>query len=141
MKPPVDSVRVSAQGRDQLIKLKRQTGIENWNTLCRWALCCSLREKSVPGKAAAHSEVGVDIRWDTFGGEYGEVLAPLVYQRARQDGFEETQDGVGQCFRAHLHRGLGYLASETYLTSESGESRIERFMQRWLQNKRLDKED
>jgi len=140
MKPPVDSVRVSAQGRDQLIKLKRQTGIENWNTLCRWALCCSLREKAAPGEPVSGSEVGVDIRWETFGGDYSEVLSALVYQRSRRDGFGDSRDAAAQCFRAHLHRGLGYLASESYLTSDSGEARIERFMQRWLQNKRLDKE-
>jgi DNA sulfur modification protein DndE len=38
MKPPVETVRISKQGRDQLIKIRRQTGIENWNIICRWAL-------------------------------------------------------------------------------------------------------
>src|SRR5262245_45876871 len=66
MKAPVDPVRVSARGREQLIKLKRQTGIEHWNVLCRWALCCSLREPSVPPRESLKTEGGVEIAWKVF---------------------------------------------------------------------------
>ena len=37
----IDHIRLSQQAKDQLIKLKRVTGIEHWNVLCRWALCVS----------------------------------------------------------------------------------------------------
>ena len=38
----IETVRVSAKARDELIRLKTKTRIENWNTLCRWAICHSL---------------------------------------------------------------------------------------------------
>ena len=38
----IETVRVSAKARDELIRLKTKTQIENWNTLCRWAICHSL---------------------------------------------------------------------------------------------------
>jgi DNA sulfur modification protein DndE len=41
----IDSVRVSKQARDQLITLRRRTGIENWNVVCRWAFCASLASR------------------------------------------------------------------------------------------------
>ena len=47
-----NSVRVNQQAKDQLIKLKRITGIKQWNVLCRWALCLSLAQFS-------HALVGV----------------------------------------------------------------------------------
>ncbi|WP_435947067.1 DndE family protein [Dryocola sp. BD586] len=32
----IDNVRLSEKAKQQLITLKRRTGIENWNVLCRW---------------------------------------------------------------------------------------------------------
>jgi DNA sulfur modification protein DndE len=133
MKPPVESVRVSPQGRDQLIKLKRQTGVENWNVLCRWALCCSLRERAVPPRPASATEGGVEMSWKVFAGESSNQLAAVILKRALADGFADSPDGAALCLRAHLHRGLGYLASEKEINGISG------FLARWLKNQRGDK--
>ena len=46
----VEHIRLSKQAKNQLIKLKRVTGIEHWNVLCRWALCVSLSEQSMPAR-------------------------------------------------------------------------------------------
>ena len=37
MEPPIDRIKLSQSARDQLIKLKRITKIDQWNVLCRWA--------------------------------------------------------------------------------------------------------
>jgi DNA sulfur modification protein DndE len=34
----IENVRISEKAKNQLITLKRRTGIQNWNTLCRWGL-------------------------------------------------------------------------------------------------------
>jgi DNA sulfur modification protein DndE len=133
MKPPLESVRVSPQGREQLIKLKRQTGVEHWNVLCRWALCCSLRERAVPPRPLPVTEGGVEMSWRVFAGEHSEELAAVIYERAVFDGFGDSLDGPALCLRAHLHRGLGYLASEREVTDIGG------FLVRWLKNRRADK--
>ena len=70
--------------------------------------------------------------WKVFAGEQADAFSALVYNRANLDGFTET-DGVAHCLRAHLHRGLGYLASE------SGNPGIAGFVERWLMNRRADK--
>jgi len=44
----IETIRISEKGKQQLTRLKRKTGIENWNTLCRWAFCLSLSESSIP---------------------------------------------------------------------------------------------
>ncbi|EAX0453961.1 DUF1832 domain-containing protein, partial [Salmonella enterica] len=44
----IEHVRLSEKAKQQLITLKRRTGIDNWNVLCRWAFCLSLAEKAVP---------------------------------------------------------------------------------------------
>lgn len=111
MKPPAETIRITKQGRDQLSKLRKQTGVEHWNALCRWAFCVSLREPTRPPAITDKFEGGVEMTWKVFSGDQSELFAALTRLRARQDGFALTAEGVGTCLRAHIHRGLAYLAS------------------------------
>ena len=45
----VKHFKLSQPEKDRLIRIKAKTGIQNWNVLCRWALCWSLAEPSIPG--------------------------------------------------------------------------------------------
>jgi DNA sulfur modification protein DndE len=125
MKPPVETIRLGKQSRDQLVKIKRHTGIENWNIICRWALCVSLNEKTPPPTKKASSEDGVEMTWKVLGGEYADFYSALLTM-ARERG--EAQTGLDESgfLHAHLRRGLGYLASGTDTRS------IERLLTRWL---------
>jgi DNA sulfur modification protein DndE len=125
MKPPVDTVYISQLGRDQLIKLKRQTGIEHYNVLCRWALCASLREESIPSQSFAASAGALAIDWRVLAGNFSEILSAMLAFRSRKDGFGDSPDSIAAYLRFHVHRGLGYLASET---EEIG---IAAFLRRW----------
>ena len=51
---PIETIRVSEQARDQLLSLRKATGIAQWNILCRWAFCHSLQNPSRHGSASAH---------------------------------------------------------------------------------------
>jgi len=107
----VETVRISQQGRDQLIKLKRITGIQNWNILCRWALCSSLAEKSVPPQTQITTDSPIEIAWKTFTGDgMEEVYDALIKQRCKNDGLELTKEYLAEQFKLHLHRGLGYVS-------------------------------
>ena len=44
----IEHIRLAQTARDQLVTLKRRTGIAHWNVLCRWALCRSLAEPAPP---------------------------------------------------------------------------------------------
>ena len=120
MRQPIDTIRISKQGRDQLTKLRRQTGIEHWNALCRWALCVSFREASAPPAVADKFDGGVEMSWKVFSGSESDVFSALCWVRAERDGFPLSGEGVSQCIRAHIHRGLAYLASGSGVKSISG---------------------
>lgn len=107
----IETVRVSEQGKDQLVKLKRNTGIQNWNVLCRWALCTSLAEKSVPPKTKIASDSSIEMTWKTFAGEHEGIYTALIKQRCRIDGIALSKEALAEQFKLHLHRGLGYLAA------------------------------
>ena len=107
----IETVRISAQGREQLIRLKRSTKIEHWNVLCRWAFCVSIAEQTRPPTTLIKTEGGVEMTWRTFGGSYSDVYQALLKKRCLDDGVEPTPDAMSEQLRLHLHRGLTYLAT------------------------------
>ena len=44
----IDLLRTSANVRNSLTRIKTITGIPNWNIICRWAFCLSLKQTSLP---------------------------------------------------------------------------------------------
>lgn len=100
----IETVRVSQQAKDQLITLKRRTGIANWNVLCRWALCLSLAEETDPPMVDIVTDSSIEMTWRTFGGSESEVYKNIL---SFQCDFEDRDLDV--FFKAHLHRGIGYL--------------------------------
>lgn len=111
----IEHIRLSQQGKDQLIKLKRVTGIEHWNVLCRWALCVSLAESSVPPGAKIPADSNVEMSWKVFGGRYADVYLALLKERCVRDGLGTDTDTLSQQLRLHMHRGISYLAANKSL--------------------------
>ncbi len=117
---PVEHIRVSKQAREQLIRLKRYTGIEHWNVLCRWAFCRSLAEPSVPPPAKIPADSNVELSWRVFGGRHHELYMALLKERCLRDGLGVEDDVVALQFRLHLHRGIAYLASDRRIRKGAG---------------------
>lgn len=117
---PVDHIRVSQAARDQLITLKRRTGIAHWNVLCRWALCRSLAEPAPPPPAKLTLDSSVEMTWRVFAGNQGDELWALLRYRCHQDGLEMDEETLAQQFRLHLHRGIGYLFGDPQVTDVAG---------------------
>lgn len=111
MDSPIRSVKVSAAGRDQLIRLKRFTGIDQWNILCRWALCRSLAEEHPPSPAPIKEWSNVDLAWPVFAGSYGDALLAMLRVRCQEQGLGTEDAVVVEQFRLHLHRGIATLAA------------------------------
>lgn len=116
----IETVRIDEQGREQLIRLKRHTGVETWNVLCRWAFCASLAEKTRPPMRLFKGEAAVEIAWRVFGGAHHELYLALLKQRCLQDNLPIDPAVLQEQFRLHLHRGLGYLAADRSVRSIGG---------------------
>ena len=82
----IETIRLSQQARDQLIKLKRVTGLKNWNVLCRWAFCRSLAEPSVPTPVKIPTDSNVEMTWRVFGGAQADLYLAVLKVRCRRDG-------------------------------------------------------
>ena len=117
MTPPLERIRVSRQAREQLIKLKRVTGLQHWNTICRWAFCVSLSDPTPPANTRIALDSNVEMSWRTFGGRDEAVFHGLLLLRCQQDGLGSDQEVVASQFLLHLHRGIAYLAGNSEISS------------------------
>ncbi|MFE7573531.1 DNA sulfur modification protein DndE [Streptomyces sp. NPDC057521] len=116
----LDTVRLSVPARDRLVRLKRTTGIAQWNVLCRWSLALSLKDPSTPLVKDIVTDSNVEMTWKTFAGQYGDVYLALLKQRCVADGVEPSDENVAHALTVHLHRGIGYLGGQKDLTTIEG---------------------
>jgi len=107
----IETIRLSEKAKTQLIALKRRTGIQHWNVLCRWALCLSLAEPTKPPDENIPSDSSVEMSWRTFSGGHDEIYRSIFLCRAIDDGVPTKPSALQQYFRLHLHRGISYLST------------------------------
>ncbi|WP_411359840.1 DNA sulfur modification protein DndE [Pseudidiomarina salilacus] len=102
----IDIIRLSEKQKQQLIILKRKTGIENWNVLCRWALCMSLADPTVPPKEDIPSDSNVEMTWKTFAGEFSELYLTLLKEAYRKFAKTAGDTELSTFVKIHLNRGI-----------------------------------
>lgn len=109
----IKQIKLSQREKDRLVRLKARTGITGWNVLCRWALCVSLADPSVPFGPDVPSDSNVEISWATFCGDYQEIYDAIFLQRCKTDGIEDSPAEIAKYFRLHLQRGINTLSAKT----------------------------
>jgi DNA sulfur modification protein DndE len=107
----IDRIRLTAAAKNQLIALKRKTGVEHYNALCRHAFCLSLANPSVPPQEAFNYNGGIEIDWRTFTGGHEALYLNFLLLRLQFDSLQLNETVARQMLAQHLHRGLSYLSS------------------------------
>jgi len=107
----IERLKLTAAAKNQLIALKRRTGIEHNNTLCRHALCLSLANPSVPPRENFNFAGGIEIDWRTLTGSNESLYYNLLVARLLSEGSEVSPETIREALLHHAHRGLSYLAS------------------------------
>ena len=116
----IEHIHLSQQAKDQLVRLKRATGLTTWNTLCRWALCASLAEAGAPPPKKIPADSNVEMSWRVFAGTDGDVYLALLQERCIRDGLPTDPDSLAEQFRLHLHRGIAHLVANNRITGIDG---------------------
>ncbi|MCI8637664.1 MAG: DNA sulfur modification protein DndE [Coprococcus sp.] len=110
-------VHLSQKAKEQLSRLKGKTGIKNWNILCRWALCYSLSENTIPTDVPIVADSNLEMSWFTFGGEYYELYEALVKAWCIKMELPADDDTVAKYFRLNLERGIAHLGGTGFIKS------------------------
>ena len=106
----IDTIRLSEKQKQQLITLKRKTGIENWNVLCRWALCKSLADPTIPPKEDIPSDSNVEMTWRTFTGEHHEIYLSICQTAFKSQSIENN---FLNFLKNHISRGISFLLKDS----------------------------
>ncbi len=107
----MERIKLSASARNQLATLKRRTGIEHNNAICRHALCMSLANPSGPPEENFSFAGGLEIDWRTLTGGQEALYTNLLVVRLQTEGKRVSEEAIRQAFLLHVHRGLSYLVS------------------------------
>lgn len=111
----VKQIKLSNLSKERLSRLKGKTGIKNWNVLCRWALCYSLSEKTMPTDILIVADSNVEMSWFTFGGEYSEIYDALMIAWCQKMNLPTDEDTLAKYFKLHLERGIAHLSGTNFI--------------------------
>lgn len=111
----VKQVRLSQRSKEKLSRLKGKTGIKNWNILCRWALCYSLGEKTVPTDVEILMDSNLEMSWYTFAGEYSELYDALLKAWCIEMGLPTDEETLAKYFYLNLERGIAHLSGTGFV--------------------------
>jgi DNA sulfur modification protein DndE len=99
------------------MKLKKRTGLDRWNELCRIALCHSLSNPTPPPVVGKTGDGSIDMEWKTFAGPFQEELAAIIMFRVREDSIDlSRREALAEYFRSHLERGISSLQNIKSIT-------------------------
>ena len=106
----IKQIKLPTQSKDKLSRLKGRTGIQNWNVLCRWALCFSLSENTIPTDFEMPADSNLEMSWLTFAGENHEIYEALVRAWCIKNEIPTDDEMLSKYFKLHLNRGISYMA-------------------------------
>lgn len=112
----METIRLSQKAKEQLIWLKRQTGIKNWNVLCRWAFCLSLKDPSPLSSSDPGNDSNLEMSWKVFAGKNSEIYLAVTRHWMEKN---HAGEDVSVIVRRHLHRGVNRLYSEKNMSLQS----------------------
>lgn len=115
--PIVETVRLGSDTKIHLSTLKKRTGIENWNTLCRWAFCLSISDETPVRDRNERGLGAVEMTWKTFAGEEEEIYQLLLIDRCQSEHGSLDKDVMASTLRQHIARGAARLVSNRELKS------------------------
>tara|TARA_Y200000002_G_C22620295_1_gene637857 strand:- start:615 stop:986 length:372 start_codon:yes stop_codon:yes gene_type:complete len=104
----LEALKTTTNIKNVLSSIKRVTGIEYWNVICRWALCISLKQKSLP-RLVEEKLDGVEIDYDVFVGKNNSIYTQLLINNLIKHNIEITKSNVYKYLYAHVNRGVSIL--------------------------------
>ena len=104
----IETVKTTQNAKNILGRIKSNTGIQNWNIICRWAFCLSLKQESAP-RVVDEKLDGVEMTYETFAGKHSNIYLALLINSLKKHKLEIHQLNLNKYLRAHINRGISIL--------------------------------
>lgn len=105
----IDVVRLSQSDKDSLIKIKRKTGVDSWNVLCRWSLTIALAQSNAVYTKTLEKRDSIEIKWDTFAGKYEPFYLGLLQICYLKYTRRHSELSPNEFFHSALSKGISIL--------------------------------
>ena len=106
----IDIVKTTLNTKNILGRLKAKTGIQNWNTICRWGFCHSLKQNTLP-RLIDEKFDGIEMTFETFSGKYSDIYLALLINNLKAHNTPINLSNLNRYLRAHVNRGVNILYS------------------------------
>lgn len=114
----IETIRLSDVAKRQLLSLKRRTGIDQWNTLCRWGLCTSLTNSKPIVDPGPRPLSNVEMTWKVFAGRNDKLYLAILKMSYGKSRLVMKEISLTRYAQLHIERGVSLLATgETDLNS------------------------
>ena len=104
----IDVLKTSTNLKNFLTRIKTNTGIANWNVICRWALCLSLKQTSLPREVDEKLD-GVEIDYNILVGANKTIYTQLLINNLITHKVEINKRNLTKYLNAHVNRGANII--------------------------------
>ena len=104
----IDQLRTSTSLKNLLTRIKGITSIQNWNVLCRWGFCFSIKQSTLPRMVDEKLD-GVEIDYDVLVGKNKIIYTQLLINNLRKNNIEINKENLTKYLYAHVNRGVSIL--------------------------------
>ena len=104
----IDQLRTSASVKNLLTRIKGITSIQNWNVLCRWGFCFSIKQSTLPRMVDEKLD-GVEIDYDVLVGKNKIIYTQLLINNLRKNNIEINKENLTKYLYAHVNRGINII--------------------------------
>ena len=73
----IETLRTTSNIKNILVRLKSITSVQYWNVVCRWGLCTSLKQSTLP-RLVEEKMDGVEIDYDILVGKNKIIYTQLL---------------------------------------------------------------
>ena len=104
----IDQLRTSTSLKNLLTRIKGITSIQNWNVLCRWGFCFSIKQSTLPRMVDEKLD-GVEIDYDVLVGKNKIIYTQLLINNLRKNNIEINKENLTKYLYAHVNRGINII--------------------------------
>ena len=104
----IDQLRTSASLKNLLTRIKGITSIQNWNVLCRWGFCFSIKQSTLPRMVDEKLD-GIEIDYDVLVGKNKIIYTQLLINNLRKNNIEINKENLTKYLYAHVNRGINII--------------------------------
>ena len=104
----IDQLRTSGSLKNLLTRIKGITSIQNWNVLCRWGFCFSIKQSTLPRMVDEKLD-GVEIDYDVLVGKNKIIYTQLLINNLRKNNIEINKENLTKYLYAHVNRGINII--------------------------------